>query len=402
MKRAIKILMVDPSLFTYPHDSRLSAALSKDCDVRLIGRPLRKSELDSIDHPFPVTPLFYKLSEYLRAKCGPLKTVAFVKGLEHIIGLMLLVRYAFRYKPDVIHFQWLPLPLADWVFVKILRRVCPVFISVHDLQPFNENPTSRLQTVGYVHVIKECDGVFVHTAKSAEVLEAWGIRKAGILYHGLPPDIEDVSMCRLERRSQPGTPEIAAPGVLVNVLIAGFIKQYKGIDIALKSLKLLPESVRKRIQLTIAGEQKISDSDLQGLQKIIQNDEKIKWKLGYLPNRELLTLMSEADLFLFPYRHIEGSGIFSQALRFERPVIASDIGMFSEIVHKYNCGLLISPTPSDLAEKLTLMLSDSAVYGRCVEGAKRANSALPSWETVATKTMGFYSTYIPRFAESHL
>lgn len=395
----LKVLMVDPSLFTYPYDSSLVRALNALCEVKLIGRTPREYEWNGILEPFPVTSLFYKSSEKFRTRRMSAHLVVLIKVIEHCFDFSSFVRYARLKKPDAIHFQWLPIPSFDRFFVRQLKRVCPVFLTLHDLTPFNGNPTSRFQALGFNAALKEFSGLFVHTNNAVETLRNFGLNTTQICHVGIPPDIETITpFAGTESHSS----EIStSPPKKVNVLILGLLKEYKGIDIAIKAMGLLPPSVKNRVHLTIAGEPKMPMGPLFDLQKRLPKPDQVEWRLKFLSPREMMVLMDSADIFLFAYRKIEGSGVFSQSLRFEKPIIATNIGIFAETIQRTGCGLPVEPIPEDIASKLTLMITDKDIYNQCKEGAKIANGMLPSWVNVANETLKFYRQTILGMRTGH-
>lgn len=106
----MRVLMVDPFLFTLPYDAAFCRALARaGAAVRLVARPLRPGEtLAPTDFSF--RPLFYGVSEKLRQPRPALK------GLEHAKGLAALARLIHRKRPDIVHLQWLAVPLLGRPF----------------------------------------------------------------------------------------------------------------------------------------------------------------------------------------------------------------------------------------------------------------------------------------------
>ena len=112
-------------------------------------------------------------------------------------------------------------------------------------------------------------------------------------------------------------------------LYVGNIENRKGSDILLKSYERYVRMGGKR-DLYLAGS--VRDSDIRSmLEEISEKTEKIHY-LGYISIEERNKLYQSCGCFLFPSR-AEGFGIpVVEALSCGSPVIASDLGIFKELV----------------------------------------------------------------------
>src|SRR5690348_14729632 len=108
----MRIAIVDPSLFTLPYDAHLCEGLAQaGHEVRLYGRHLRPGELAGTS---ALAPFFYSLSEKLpRAGKNSSRLRNVVKPLEHVFDTLRLLRELRRFRPDVVHYQWMPIPAVD-------------------------------------------------------------------------------------------------------------------------------------------------------------------------------------------------------------------------------------------------------------------------------------------------
>src|SRR5258708_4442414 len=99
--RAMRVLMLDPSLFTLPYDRALCGGLADaGCDISLVGRPLRPLEPPAFGDHLTLLPHFYRVTERI-AVLRPLHKLA--KATEHMIDMMQLPTLCDRLQPDVIH-----------------------------------------------------------------------------------------------------------------------------------------------------------------------------------------------------------------------------------------------------------------------------------------------------------
>ena len=126
------------------------------------------------------------------------------------------------------------------------------------------------------------------------------------------------------------------------LLFFGFIRPYKGVDVAIKAFSLLSDEYRD-VFLWIAGEfwedekryhQQIEELNLQHTVRI---------ESGYLPESDLFLRLAACDGVILPYRSATGSGPLATAYAARRPVIATKCGCFQEMVTDDVSGLLCEP-----------------------------------------------------------
>ena len=139
----MRIALIDPSLFTWPYDAALALALrAAGHEVAIFGKPPREADTG------PARELlhshFYRTLEATSlARRLPRPVFLGAKGLNHIVDMGRLLRALREFRPDVVHFQWAPLPMVDRLFVPRVRRIAPCVLTVHDSAPFNGAPVRR-------------------------------------------------------------------------------------------------------------------------------------------------------------------------------------------------------------------------------------------------------------------
>src|SRR5574337_1731266 len=118
----MRIALIDPSLFTWPYDCALARGLAEGShDVLVFGKALPPSHAAGND------PLlrqhFYRAFAAPFWDHAPKAIVRAGKGMSHLGSMQRLVRALSAWRPDVIHFQWCPLPAIDKLFLPALRRL---------------------------------------------------------------------------------------------------------------------------------------------------------------------------------------------------------------------------------------------------------------------------------------
>ena len=87
----------------------------------------------------------------------------------------------------------------------------------------------------------------------------------------------------------------------------------------------------------------------------------IELEEAYNPDEELDALYRQADICLFPYRDIYGSGALLMAYSYGKPVITSDIPAFREETQNGKTGIL---TDGEDPEKLKEAILQAADWSR--------------------------------------
>ncbi len=113
------------------------------------------------------------------------------------------------------------------------------------------------------------------------------------------------------------------------LLVFGYVSGYKGIDWILRAMKHIPS---QRIKLLIAGgpsptlaHNKEYQHFYQSILKQVSLDPRIR-STGFISDAEIPLYFSAADLVVLPYQvFMSGSGPYSWALSYEKPIILSHV-----------------------------------------------------------------------------
>lgn len=367
----MKVLLVDPSLFTAPYDTELDAGLrSIGVETSWAIRPIREGEECGL--PIHIRrELFYKHVEHFTLVNGRAKTL--LKGIAHLVGCLRLLRTVAVERPDVVHFQWTPIPPVDILVLKIIRLFRPVILTVHDSVPFNGEKISFIQTFSFYKPIQEASAVIVHTLSAKQSLLRAGIAntKINVVPHG-PLHLPPVKWESEQKRA----------GEYI-FLLFGEIKPYKGLDILIEALSRVHRNVLKDIRVIVAGRPRMDISNL--LSKI--SELNLETVFDIRPERQseaqMAALFDIADCFIFPYRQIDASGVYFLVKGYRKWMIASKIGIFEEDIRPQESGQLV--TPADV-ESLAEAITHAAVHHPKVD----ASSESDSWISIARITGRIY------------
>lgn len=376
----LKAMLLDPALFTAPYDAALSRGLvSARVEPSWITRPLRTGE--EVELPTQsMHPLFYRLTD------GPMRRAQgrgrLLKGVEHALGLGAALRYASRWRPDIVHLQWAVLPLLDRLAMARFRRIAPVVMTVHDVTPFNGKGVPALQRQGFTSVLAAADRLIVHTQGARDQLVAGGqdAARIDIVPHGL-------------LTPKAGKPRVA--GGRWRIVQFGRIQHYKGVDLLIEALGTLAPADRARIEVIVAGEAQVDTAPLIARAAALGLDDVIDFRFGFLSEQAMGDLLASADAFVFPYRVVEASGVLHLVAGLRRWTIASDVGAFPALLGRDGqAGVLVDPTDAlALGTALTESIGRAPSVG--------IGDDVPDWATIGAMTRGVYERARADWAAHH-
>jgi glycosyltransferase involved in cell wall biosynthesis len=279
--------------------------------------------------------------------------------------------------PDVIHFQWLPLPVIDRAFLGAFREIAPIVLTVHDTNPFNGEASASIQRQGVEKCLFQFDRLIVHTRQGEGRLSKLGIPESliTVLPHGMLVD------------PVPATPD-PMDGKLT-FLLFGKIKPYKGADLLISAIAGLPPLLRAQARVLIVGKPYMDVAALQA--QAAAAGVVVEIETGFVEEENIAGFFSQGTVATFPYREIEASGVLFLALAHGRPVIASRLGAFGELLTDGKHGLLVpvGDVPA-LTRALQQMLSDRAFAAACAAEVQKLAGSIPDWDRIAEATVTVY------------
>ena len=375
----MRVALVDPSLFTLPYDCALANSLTRlGHDVVLYGRKVAANE----NRPSGVRldPVFYRMAGNSVVAGLPSGLRLAAKGVDHVWSMLRLPGQLRALQPDVVHFQWLPLPVVDRRVLQFYSRIAPLVLTMHDTAPFNGNPSARLQTVGYFDCIDRMNHVIVHTEQGRARLHALGVAPdhISVVPHGgmaCGADIADDAM----------------QGTLTFTSF-GKIKPYKGADILIEAFALLPEALQRESRVRIIGKPYIDLSPLHALAEARGVAASVSIEPGFVREEDLPSVFAPGSVAVFPYRVIDASGVLFKALEFGRPILASGIGAFAELLADGTHGRLVPPENAEkLAAAMAQFIEDRAFAAGAARAARLLSRTRGDWMDSAARHAEVYA-----------
>ena len=377
------VVVVDPSCFTLPYDYCLCDALvRRGCKVVLAQSEFTYAKWD-LPGSFGVWEHFYQYTGRKAGGTSRRKMWKLAKGVEHAFSMRGFVAEIARRKPDIVHFQWLLVPLLDQLFLSRLGRNSHLVLTLHNTAAMHGGLLSRLhQKMGLARALGYFEEIIVHTEFSRKTIldRGWAApEKVHVVPHGV-----------LDYYQSFGT-EDSSSDERLQILFFGNIEKYKGLDILLRAFALIPEGLRTRTCLVIAGRPGCDMTEFENLSRSLGIADQIKWDLRFIPEAEVAELFRSASLVALPYLRIDQSGVLMTAIGFEKPIVATRIGGIPETIQDGIHGALADPGDvKGLARALEQMLADPAKR----RAAKKALHALRtgplSWDHSAAETVKIY------------
>ena len=392
---AATVLLVDQFCCVPYYNSYLAAALSR------IGIDVRLASVNYHYDPdyFPQSGVHRDpgLTEMVSGWRIPW---AFVRRPLRVLELMAntlsLALKIWRSRPDILHVQYLALAergygVELWLLRWARRLGIPIVYTVHNVLP--QDTGDRLRPL-YQRVYRLADILVCHTdAARAQLLAEFGVPpdRAVVIPHG--PLFHD-----MDRPTPAQARQRLGLGSTVMFLCHGGIKPYKGIEFLLEAWRLVVAE-RSDVTLVVAGpgEEHYLDS-IRRLVTELGLEDSVRLDFRFAPADELPVFFQAADALLYPYKEITASGALMTGLTFAKPVIASRLPAFEEILGDSGAAVMVPYGDTaalagaivELADRPDERVRLAQAAGRIIAGDDEN-----SWDSVAIRTRECYDAVRP-------
>ena len=369
-------LMVDISGKVLNYDIALCEALSKalpsNDHLKFLATNIEPNQIDcDCKKLISLIPKSLKNSENI-VKRG-------FKALEGVVNYIYLILYLAIHRVGILHLQWLPfleISSIEKIFLKTIKLISPqttIFLTVHNLYPHNSSESRKIAYRSrFSKVQRYIDKYILHLEVSRkEFCKDFSIDDARTCV--IPHGIFEPKGITIDAHSR---------GEKLNLIMYGNQSYYKGTDILVDALNLLPKDCQDKVHTVIVG--KIASDYYESLKKKTERLD-VEWMPEFVPDDVLYNKIAESDVIVIPYREISQSGVLLLALSFKRPIIASDLPSFKETLAGVGDDLFFeSENARSLAGVIETSIKQLArlnVYERSVE--KLLDKF--SWKNIAQK-----------------
>ena len=179
----------------------------------------------------------------------------------------------------------------------------------------------------------------------------------------------------------------------VVILTVGRLHPRKGQSFILKSLNLLPEELKSKVEFWMVGNGKSTEYQKELKALVKASDIKVKM-LGQLNDKELREVYEKADIFAMTSIHykksIEGFGlVYLEASAHGLPVVASHIGGVPDAVAHNKTGLLVPPGDKPALAAAFTRLIESPELRRSMGEAGRLWVGKYRWDKSVDMLFGY-------------
>ena len=164
------------------------------------------------------------------------------------------------------------------------------------------------------------------------------------------------------------------------VIFVGTLRKQKGAHLLLDAFEKVNESY-EFVTLKIVGdgpqrevlEQKVKSDSLESSVEFV----------GEVDHKTVLQRISEADVLVHPSAQESGPRSVTEAIEIGTPVIATNVGIVSDLISHNKSGLIINRTAEDIQSAIIELLQNPKLRREYAEKA-RQNRNNTSWEAVAS------------------
>lgn len=278
------------------------------------------------------------------AYCGN----AISKGLNYLKALYELKKYIIMHKIDVVHLQWFSLPWIEWVYVGQLHKYCKVFITVHDIIPFDCRP-AEIKFLDKIY--KRADALFIHTRSGKKLFHENYSAKTPIqvITQGFCMKRDYKHIDSFEAKDYFGIPHDR-----VVFLYYGTIRKSKGFDYLIAAIHEAYKKNNKVYLLAAGAFHNVNEDEYRNLvtDKLSENYSTVNF--GFVPQNEEQWYFSAADVLCLPYLEVAQSGVAQLGLMYELPIIATNIAEMPDVARDKINGMIIRPGEAKQLEKAIL------------------------------------------------
>lgn len=288
-----------------------------------------------------------------------------------------------KFKPELVLISyWMPFfaPAFGKIAGLLRRKGVKVIAILHNVIAHEKRPGDVSLTK---YFFKKCDG-FMILNKSSEKDLLKLMPNAEYIIHPHPLyDHYGTKIDPSEARKQ-----LNIPLEKKVILFFGFIRDYKGLDLLIESMKDLSDDYLLLAAGEVYGDFKKYDRLIDKLN--LRN--KVKPEIRYIPETEIPLFFSASDVCVLPYRSATQSGIVGIAYHFDLPVIVTNTGGLGESVEDNKTGLIVNKISHEQLAMAIKKYSDEGLKEKFIPNI-RDYKTKHSWDAFAEKMISLAKAF---------
>lgn len=128
-----------------------------------------------------------------------------------------------------------------------------------------------------------------------------------------------------------GIPTVKKPEAPISFLFFGNIVDYKRVDLLLKAMRIMIDKGVKDFKVQISGYCR-PENWKEKYEPLLKGLVNVATDIRRIPNEDIPNLFESSHYFVMPYQDIAQSGAMTVALRYNIPIIASELETFKEFM----------------------------------------------------------------------
>lgn len=282
-----------------------------------------------------------------------------------------------EFSPDIVVFKfWLPFfGPAFGKIAKLLKKNAKIITAVDNVIPHEKRPFDKVLTR---YFLKQNHGIFCMSQQVQNDLDKWLPNCPSAIS---PHPIYTIFGEGIDRKEACEALELDPKNKYL--LSFGYIRDYKGVDLSIKALTLLPS----HYHLIIAGESYSSFAPYEAMIRELKLESRVHTYVRYIPQEEVKLFYSASDIALMTYKSATQSGVCSVAINFEIPMVATPVGGLTEMVRNDVNGFL-SDDLSPEAISQAIIKCETHDQEKLKQGQIELKKEL-SWETYCQRLLDF-------------
>jgi len=393
----IRVFLVDLWCYVPYYDRYLFESLARENIDVILGSvcPYQDPEY-FVRNGLPNDPGLIDIVPKLGISNDPARRVLML--VESCINMAALLARFTIWKPDIVHVQWIPLirklPFELWFLRAVKKLGIKLVYTAHNVLPHD---TGNALVPVFTQVYREMDAIICHTDEAKRrLIREFSVdpERVTVVAHG--PLLHDAKL----RSVQASKAQLSLPENKVLVVWQGIVRSYKGLDFLLESWRKV-DTLRLNAHLLIAG---TGDAGLlEAVKEQVHRlhlQESVRLDFRFIPDQELPTYYQASDILVYPYREVTTSGALMTALAYGKPIVATALPAFREVLRDGKTACLVNYGDVDgLADALTKLIEDPNERERLARRVVTSDNFDNSWTHIARQTRQLYIAVLQGIAE---
>lgn len=315
----------------------------------------------------------------------------FRKTLQYLKYLARFLAYAVKRNKEkrIVHFQFFRRERVESLLFPLLRFFgVRVVFTAHNILPHENRRADRLfRSIVY----SSAKTIVVHSEyMKKKLIEGFAAdpKKVRVVPHGNFDQY--VPRERISKAEAKACLNLSATDQVA--LFFGYIREYKGLDLLLDAFEICAAK-GGTFKLVIAGAcstRELENHYRRRVERMSRNDA-VLFHPGFVPFEKTPAYFAACDVVVLPYKKIDHSGIVHLAYSFGRPLIATNVGDFSEIIEDGKSGCLLEENTAECLSKTILdAFSNMAGLAEMGNYARRLSESRYSWDGIADQMKKIY------------